>query len=203
MASYPLRLPLMAKDKPPPYFKVIHEDFAAHLAFRQERKLLKSDELVFARQRNFQDFSGNVEVCTALLTGNCIWSATKSAKARISYRLRLNADDYGEVPCFRFDSCGLAHRNDIGTLTEQKIMTPHFHRVDSDGIMRAYQTPELADPVQGVEIASDPQLGVNLFCQELNLAAPSGRNVVLKTFATEMGWSTTNPLRGAKFPRTT
>lgn len=191
----------MAKNQPPPYFSSIHADFPAHDAFRKERKILEADGIMLERRQNISSYIGELSINTALLAGECFWVATHSFKARVSYRFALRAEAYGEEPCFRFDSCGLPHRNDIGTLTEQQIPTPHFHWVCDDGIMRAYQTPELADPVQGSAIANDPQLGANHFCQELNLATPSGGNLAFR-IADRLGLPSADPLDGASFPYT-
>jgi hypothetical protein len=80
------------------------------------------------------------------------------------------------------------------------IPTPHFHRVDSRGILMAYQPAPLLDPEECGKIVSNPQLGANLFCLEANLFSPNGGFVVVKSIAAELDLSTPDPLDGETFP---
>ena len=50
------------------------------------------------------------------------------------------------------------------------------------------------------KIISDPQLGANLFCQEMNLSSPGGGIVKLKILPAEFALSSEDPLDGATFP---
>ena len=123
----------------------------------------------------------------------------------MKYGFRVFAKYFHEKPVFRFCSRGLTHVNpETGDgLPARAIPTPHFHRVDCDGILIAYQSPPLLNPAECDLIVSDPQLGANLFCQEGNFCSPSGGFVVIKTFAAELDLSnieSVDPLDGATFP---
>jgi hypothetical protein len=189
----------MAKNSPPPCFPSIRDNFAAYLAFQKEPKTLASHQIVLHAKGN-AGFAGQLEVVTMLLTGGCTWVAAQSANSKMSYRFAIRAPAYGKEPCFRFDSSGPSHRNDIGTLIEQKIETPHFHAVFEDGILRAYKTSELADPVRSVAIANNPQLGTEHFCETLNLVPPTGANVAYRVFPTELELEKVPLLGDANFP---
>src|SRR4051812_2261718 len=110
----------MAKNSPPPFFPSIRDNFTAHLAFRNEPKTLGGDQIVL-HSKGKAGFAGQLEIVTMLLSGGCTWVAAQSLHSRMSYRFAIRAPAYGKEPCFRFDSSGPPHRNDIGSLTEQKI----------------------------------------------------------------------------------
>jgi len=120
----------------------------------------------------------------------------------MKYGLKLFAAYFSEKPCFRFCSRGSPHVNEErgDGLPARAVPTPHFHRVDSGGILYAYQSDPLLNPVERDEILCNPQLGANLFCQETNLFSPNGGFVEVKIMATEFDLSTGDPLNGATFP---
>ena len=148
------------------------------------------------------EFRGVSAVALGWANFHCEFEAVRSAKSKRKYALKLFAKHFDDKPCFRFDSAGPAHMNEeMGQgLPARSIPTPHFHWVDSDGIMRARQTPPLVHPVESVKISSDPQLGTNHFCQVANLFSPSGGSIVLRIIAAEFDLSTADPLDGANLP---
>ena len=86
------------------------------------------------------------------------------------FQFKLRCKDLSQVPFFRFDSDGDAHRNydeDI-PLSQQQITTPHFHYFNDSGINIAYKTPQLLDDVEK-QALEDINLCIKHFCHECNL----------------------------------
>ena len=77
-------------------------------------------------------------------------------------------------PILRFDADGPAHRNAFEgvPLTEQKISTPHFHRILADGRTVAYRGE--VDNIEQQLVLQDVQSGFNFFCKEANIYDDDG-----------------------------
>jgi hypothetical protein len=186
-------------------FPKVQQEFAFYAAFLAAMKVVDVCPVVLVQPNPKLEFIGNSSISFGWAGFHCVFEAVKSNKAVIKFGFRIFAKYFHKKPCFRFCSGGPAHINpEIGQgLAARMIPTPHFHRVKSDGILWAYQTPPLLDTAECDRIVSDPQLGANLFCQEGNLCSPSGGFVVIKTFAAELIMSSPNnvdPLDGATFP---
>jgi hypothetical protein len=185
------------------YFSKVHADYATYEAFADAHKIAEKSPVDLTQAAPNVEHIGKTEVHFGWVGFACEFVATKSPKTRLKYALKLTAKHFSDKPCFRFCSGGSTHVNEeMGSgLPGRIVPAPHFHRIDKRGILYAYQTPPLIDPVERENIVSTPQLGTNLFCQESKLFSPNGGFVVLKIWATEFDWSTADPLRDATFPR--
>jgi len=132
----------------------------------------------------------------------CFLEAEIADRETLKYSLKIFAPSFGGMLCLRLDSRGGDHINkETGDgLPSRIVPTPHFHKVDKDGWMRAYHTDELRDPRIAEAIASNVALGTNLFCQEVNLVSPSGSTVVLQHIPTELPLSSTGAMDSVSFP---
>ena len=184
-------------------FPKVHQDYSTFKAFEDADKIAESQPVELTQRASNVEHIGRSKVHLGWAEFHCEFVATKSPRTTLKYGLKIFAKHFGEKPCLRFCSGGPDHINEeTGTgLPGRIVPAPHFHRIDSGGILFAYQTPPLLDPVERAKIVSTPQLGTNLFCQESKLFSPNGGFVVLKIWATEFDWSTADPLRGATFPR--
>ncbi len=183
-------------------FSEVKKVFWIYEAFMAQPKNTEIDPVVLAQPTPKLEYFGESGVQMGWAGFICQFQATRSPKLNMKYGMIIRVPFFHEKPCFRFCSSGRAHTNpEMGDgLPAREIPTPHFHRVDSRGILMAYQPAPLLDPEECGKIASNPQLGANLFCQEANLFSPNGGFVALKTWATELDMSTDDPLDGANFP---
>lgn len=118
------------------------------------------------------------------------------------YELKLFWKEVDSRPVFRFESWGEPHINpfDGRTLPERKIHTPHFHKIESDGRMRAYRTDFLNQSDQEENVRKDYSVGVQHFCQEANIQDSNGGKIVVTMLNSPLGLSITNdPLEGVTF----
>ena len=191
--------------------KIIRNDFfvAVRTYFEEyERwracKKSTDDNLVELVDTNGNGHVGRSDMTSAVVIGEHYFQAEISPRAVLKYQLKIFSRFYGKAPCLRFDSRGIHHRNkeDGSGLPAQSIPPPHFHKVDKDGWLRAYYTPELSDPLTAEAIEKDLTLGTNHFCQEVNLSRPSGGVVVLKKIAVfaPVSTPTTGAMDAANFP---
>jgi hypothetical protein len=181
----------------------IGQSYSVYQAFVAQNKTTDSDPVFLRQPKPKVDYSGSTAVQMGWSYFPCEFEATRSPKALMKYGLRLFASKLDDKPCFRFCSRGHIHINEeMGAgLAARAIPTPHFHRIDSRGILEAYQTPPLADPEECDRIMRDPQRGTNYFCQETNLFSQNGKPILLKIIVSEwFDLSTSDPLRGATFP---
>lgn len=182
-------------------FPKVKQNFEAYEAFRTGGKITAEDDLTLDRKNGNLEYKAGTAINAEGLQKRCRFEAVRSPKSLLKFGFRIFAEDFGQAPCLRFCSRGHVHMNPEGGkgLSARAIPSPHFHKVESDGILRAYQTLPLLNPEESALIISDLTLGVNCFCQEMNLRAPSGGHVVLKIYPEELGLSM-DPLDGAKFP---
>ena len=183
-------------------FPRVARQLAVFEAFAAASKIVEIHPVVLTRDSTKVEYVGKAEVGLGWAGFPCRFEATRSPKVNMKYGLKLFAKYFDEKACFRFDSAGPTHMNEEtgGGLVARMVPTPHFHRVDNNGILYAYQTAPLLDTAERAKIISSPQLGANLFCQEANLFSPNGGFVVVKIMATELDLSTGDPLDGATFP---
>lgn len=186
-------------------FQKVEKEFGCYEAFMGATKIVETSPLVLVQPNPKLEFIGNSMVSFGWAGFHCVFEGAKSPKAVTKYAYKVFAKYFHDRPCFRFDSGGPSHMNpETGSgLPSRKVPTPHFHRVDCNGILMAYQTPPLLNPEERDRIVSDPQKGANLFCQEGNLCSQNGGFVEIKTFAAELNLvnsKSIDPLAGATFP---
>lgn len=186
-------------------FPKVQKEFTKFDSFMGTMKVVDTSPVIIRQPNPKLEFLGSSTVSFGWVGFHCVFEGAKSNKAVIKYGFRIFAKYFHDKPCFRFCSRGRANTNpETGDgLPARKVPTPHFHRVDNNGILMAYQPAPLLNPEECDRIVSDPQRGANLFCQEGKLCSPSGGFVALKFFAAELDLSNAknvDPLAGATFP---
>ena len=184
------------------YFPRVEQDFDAYEAFRIRQKTVSAETVLLTQESANVECKGTAVVDAALPSGSCEFIAVRSPKKHMKYSFKIRAEHFDAKPCLRFCSRAHVHVNEetgVG-LPGRAVPTPHFHRVDSRGIIFAYKNSALEDTEESDKIVGDPQLGANLFCQETNLVSPSGGTVALKIMTAELLLSSNDPLDGATFP---
>lgn len=181
---------------PAEFFPSIKKDFKNYTKFLKRKKPIESGIITFLQEQYKRVYSGDSKIPTesGRLHGSVVMDDRKN------YTLRIFTELFTPGPCFRFCSSGRVHINrDRGKgLKDFPVTSPHFHKVDKLGVMRAYKGP-LSNPKVEKQ-AQNYQFGINLFCQESNVVSPNGSAVVLKLNASEMDLSTDDPLGGINFP---
>lgn len=85
------------------------------------------------------------------------------------YGLKIFIKHFTPEPVFYFDSDGPSHdnRDEITTLTERKINTPHINYYNENGVKLAKRNQFIEDNEE--ELQNDIELGMKFFCQEANI----------------------------------
>ena len=85
------------------------------------------------------------------------------------YGLKIFIKHFTPEPVFYFDSDGPSHNNrdEITTLTERKINTPHINYYNENGVKLAKRNQFIEDNEE--ELQNDIELGMKFFCQEANI----------------------------------
>ena len=185
-------------------FHKIKKDFHTYESFRKRKKpttaktLNLDEEKATAGRKLRYRCVGELPIDAGLPSGECKLHADVSIVDQKNYSARIFADYFGEQPCLRFCSMGRHVLNpEMGNgLSKRAVPTPHFHRVDSRGIMQAYQTEALVKNEKQIE---DVQSGINLFCQESNVVSPDETPVVVKLNADVLGLSIDDPSQSIDF----
>jgi len=81
-------------------------------------------------------------------------------------------------------------------LKSRAIPTPHFHKVDKQGFMLAYQTATL---VKSHHLVQDVGTGIDLFCKESNVVAQGGAAVLVAMDADDLGLQMDDPSQSINF----
>jgi len=91
------------------------------------------------------------------------------------FQFKLRCTDLCQMPFFRYDSDGEAHRNYDSNirLENQQVTTPHFHYYNEQGINIAYKTPQLKKE-ETRKALEDIDICVNHFYDEAKLISTSG-----------------------------
>jgi hypothetical protein len=184
------------------YFPKIKEDFETYESFLMRPKTVATEIIVLTQPARNAECKGTASIEAGLPGGSCELIAVRSPRINVKYSFKIRADHFDQKPCLRFCSKAHVHINEESGLglPARAVPTPHFHRVNSRGTIYAYQNSVLEDPEEKEKIISDPQLGANLFCQEMNLSSPGGGIVKLKILPAEFALSSEDPLDGATFP---
>jgi hypothetical protein len=153
----------------------VKQNFAMYEAFLQRIKPVRDAIISLIQGSEHSAYEGSSILTCGLPRGESKFEAYASRTQPHKYGLKILAEYFGDAPCFRFCSGGRSHFNpETGDgLPRRAVPAPHFHRVDSNGILVAYQPAALLSE-QAAQIATNLQLGTNLFCQESNIVSPSG-----------------------------
>ena len=184
------------------YPKVAAE-FATYRAFLAENKIAVTNPIPLSRSSPNVAYIGRSDIRLGWSAFPCRLEIEKSPKATVKYALKIFARYFDDKPCFRFCSRGSVHVNaEIGDgLPARAVPTPHFHKIDTNGILIAFQTAALLDAEESAKVVASPRRGTNLFCHEANLFSDCGQIVVPEIMPDELDLSTDDPLSSAIFPR--
>lgn len=119
-----------------------------------------------------------------------------------NFKFKLFTKQYFPVPIFRYDSYGLAHRNNDPSipLRDQQVLTPHFHKFNEQGFEIAYKT-EFINAIDKQHEVEDINKCLRHFCDEGNLRFKSSEyiTVQLNTGELEMTHTNEDPLQNINF----
>lgn len=89
------------------------------------------------------------------------------------FSFNIKADSILNQPFLRFDVAGPSHHNRFPNipLSEQKIDTPHFHKINNSYQIIAYRTNKLQDKIDK-GLIFDINTAFDCFCDEANICAP-------------------------------
>ena len=136
------------------FFPIIKQNFAVYEEFLKRTKSVRAAIVSLVQASENSGYEGEAPLdCD--LEGNSKFTAHASRNQPRKYGLKLFAEYFGNPPCFRFCSAGRSHLNpETGNgLPARAVPTPHFHWVDKNGILVAYQSVALLDKKQAAEIS--------------------------------------------------
>jgi len=112
----------------------------------------------------------NVLLKHITLVNEIVFISEVKARNYKYFHFKIKCVSLSDVPFFRYDSDGAAHRNydDNIPLAQQQITTPHFHNFNIDGVSLAYKTKELLNDASR-QALEDISLCVAHFCHEGNI----------------------------------
>lgn len=184
----------------------IPEGYDLYLKLMEGRKTISSSPIVLVKKGNHPNrMVGKVDLMH-LVTFNRDEVDLLVEASTYDYRnfgFKLRADFLSPEPCFRFDGDGPTHRNDGENipLPQRQVTTPHFHRYRKDGVLEAYKTPVLQNPVEENSLMSDINFALAHFCQEANIRLRIDEFPEVQRTEQELPFSTDifDPLNGVKF----
>ena len=184
------------------FFPLVNAEFSEYERVRKTSKATAVDPIDLELRKDKSSHIGRTAVLHSVATRDCFLEGEISERDLLKYTLKIFVPSFGSPPCLRIDSRGNDHLNhETGDgLPSRPVPAPHFHKVDSDGWLRAYLTDELRDPKIAEAVAKDIALGTNLFCQEVNLVSPSGSAVVLQKVTAALPLSNTGAMDAVQFP---
>lgn len=183
------------------FFKLVHASFTEYEEFRTEKKRSAAEVLELAYTPPRRAYIGCAELTPATGLSGYLQGEI-SDRPLLKYQLKLFAATFGQAPCLRFCSRGSTHINkETGTgLQSGPVETPHFHKVEADGWMRAYHGHHLNTARKRSNVRKSVVLGAKRFCQEFNIESPRGGFVTLKHFAEALPLSAEGAMDSAAFP---
>jgi len=122
------------------------------------------------------------------------------------FEFKVFAKSVLENPCFRFESDGHCHYNDLDDvpLPERKIPTPHFHRYHESGKEIAFKTEPLKKTEEENILLGDKDFAFAHFCHAGKIQPRIGQSYPSILDQDLFGSLDTvyDPLEGVKFPCT-
>lgn len=182
------------------HFPNVKINWNAYDSFVGASKVTSQDKVDVQSPAERVDCKGATDV-TVIGFEKALFEVVVSTKRNLKYGLRILASQFDEKPCLRFCSRGATHMNpdDGSGIASRSVPTPHFHKVNSSGILIAYQTPDLVQSNTQDNIVTNLQVGIDRFCQEINLSTQSGHPV--KAIAAFLSLQSVDPLENAIFPQ--
>lgn len=138
------------------------------LKLLNEEKLIHSEKIYLAEKTNNHRWVVGSSTTILKSTNDSIDFIVEKSNMEYKYGIKLRCKKLSQIPYFRFDSDGPAHRNidDSITLKDTQILTPHFNTFDTKGREYAYQNDILKKQTEADAIANDIDCGISLFCNE-------------------------------------
>lgn len=182
------------------HFPNVKIDWDSYDSFVGALKVTSEEKIDVSSPSERVDCKGATDV-NVIGFEKALFEVVVSTKRNLKYGLRILSLQFDEKPCLRFCSRGQTHMNpdDGSGIASRSVPTPHFHKVNSSGILIAYQTPDLVQSNTKDKITSNLQAGIDRFCQEINLSTQSGHP--LRAVAGFLSFQNVDPLENASFPQ--
>lgn len=151
-----------------PINQKILSNYDTYRKVRYEEKVVEDETIILTEKKNNINYKqGTSKVQSNFLSDIMFIAEAHKTKAK-NYGLKLRSKSISEKPFFRFDASGCAHNNKSPEipLPLRQITTPHFQYYNELGFNTAYKTEELKDQNVVLNIESDMNIGVKLFCDE-------------------------------------
>jgi hypothetical protein len=179
----------------------IQQNFESYCSFVEAAKTINPPAIPLTTITSHAFRKGTADVVCPNFGGKKYFEVEVNPHNQKRFKFKIFADFFGPAPCFRFDSQGEPHCNpeDGRGLPFRQILTPHFHKFNSDGVEIAFKTPVLEQENQADAIVSDYSLGVAHFCQvgRLNCGDQAYPEIIFDSG--ELDLSSDDPLNGVKF----
>lgn len=193
---------ITAMPRPEEIFPAVREDYARYELFLNRSKPLEANSLTLTPSSCGKHC--RLEPRLELDASGIPFSlhVDVSLKNIQKYAFKLFAPDFGQAPCFRFDTVGTrphVNEEDGRGLAARSIPHPHFHKVSGDGIMRAYQTDPLRDPTSQKMILDDINHGGVIFFDETRITPVSPQGVAIRYYSDQLIPPSNDPLEGVAF----
>lgn len=184
------------------YFPAVKQDYPIFRKFMLETKVASISPMLLKDDRRRPEYIAQSPVELGWQGFPCRVDALHSKRRKGKYAFKLSAFHFSPEPVFRFDSHGSTHMNEEAGdgLPFRAVTTPHFHRIEPNGVMIAYKTPELESGDECERILRSPQLGMKYFCAQTNVCAQNGFPIQLQIDTNELDLSSEDPLVEAEFP---
>lgn len=154
----------------------IVQNYDLYVAVREGKKTIKSQTIILHDDPNHTTGKERIEKAEHPSLSHLEFAINSHKIERQRYAFKLSSKDICAKPFFRFDAAGATHRNKSPEtpLPLQVVTTPHFQIYDKQGYSLAYKTDDLKNPEKLIEIDSNINEGVKLFCTESNTFVENG-----------------------------
>lgn len=160
----------MGKEKP---HQLVAENFSTYELALTVEKVIPKDDISINNPGNNKEWlesdKQKLSNSNSVLNNiDIIFEASYRKQNQTNYKFKLFSEFFTKKPIIHFDSAGRAHRNPT-SLSGGSIDTPHFNRLNENGINFAYKTPELINDRTKDILVNDMNLGLAHFCNEVNI----------------------------------
>lgn len=143
--------------------------------------------------------TGSSELIAKVPLGSTVLECEMRECSEYNYTFRILSDAIKTRMLFRLDEGDGTHWNrhlDV-PVDQQQVPTPHFHKVDDNGIMTAYKTASLEELSSPLNIRD----GFTVFCEETHIKQENPRIVIhVKDTLPLVFAPETDPLLDIQFP---
>ncbi|MDI9870556.1 hypothetical protein [Flectobacillus roseus] len=167
----------------------ISKDFNSYKLLLSELKEFEEEVITLEQPGNNAKYiKGKSKGIHTILGDEILLEAELKASNYTSIRLKLFSKEriVEGVPFFRFESDGPAHFNNIPGSDLQLVQTPHFHKYESCGQYIAYRPNGLSDDNTAIQVLTDIDSAITVFCQESNLKTTKNNELVVNILPSEL-----------------